>query len=63
MVGTMKNIDIDKITVIDSKVGEVDRNGAVPMKVASANEQLRELVGVDIPSLVAGLAAGTSTRS
>ena len=63
MVGTMKNIEIDKITVIDSKLGQVDASGSMPMKVASANEQLRELVGLDVSSVVQGLAAATTSRS
>lgn len=60
MLGTMKDLQIDKITVIDSNLSKVDQDGSLPMKVASANEQLRELVGMDMSSVVKGLALSQS---
>lgn len=62
MVGTVKGLKIDKITVIDRHIGDIDRNGSMPMKVASASEQLKETLGIDVPSLARGLAATVSSK-
>lgn len=63
MVGTIRNVEIDKITLIDRGVADIDQNGSLPMKVASASEQLRETLGVDVPALARGLAAAATSRT
>lgn len=57
MMSTIKDVDIDKVTVIDSDVSDVDRNGAAPMKAASGAEQIRETMDLDVPRMLQGLAA------
>jgi len=57
MMSTIQEIDIEKVTVIDSEVSEVDRKGSVPMKAASGSEQIKETLGLDIPRMLQGLSA------
>lgn len=57
MLSTIDNIEIEKITAIDSEVEEVDRSGTTPLKTASGVEQINEMLGVDIADVVKGLSA------
>ncbi|MBA2662399.1 MAG: flotillin family protein [Bradymonadaceae bacterium] len=57
MLSTIGDIEIAKITVIDSKLNDIDRNGSVPMKAASGSEQLKQTLGMDLPRMLQGLAA------
>ena len=57
MMSTVKDIDIGKVTVIDSDVDRIDRQGALPLKAASGSEQIKETLGMDIPKMLQGLAA------
>jgi flotillin len=57
MLSTIEDIEIDKITVIDSKVANVDQHGSLPMKAASSSEQIKETLGLDLPRLLQGVAA------
>ncbi|TXD38457.1 flotillin family protein [Lujinxingia vulgaris] len=57
MLSTVQEIKIDKITVIDSQMQEVDRHGTAPMKAASGSEQIKQTLGMDLPRMLQGLAA------
>ncbi|MFU8806814.1 MAG: flotillin family protein [Bradymonadaceae bacterium] len=57
MLSTIQEIDIAKITVIDSSLQDVDRHGSAPMKAASGAEQLKQTLGMDLPRMLQGLAA------
>lgn len=57
MLSTIEDIKIDKITVIDSGVKNVDEHGSLPMKAASGSEQIKETLGLDLPRLLQGVAA------
>jgi len=57
MMSTIQEIDIEKVTVIDSEMQEVDQQGSVPMKAASGSEQIKETLGLDIPRMLQGLSA------
>ena len=57
MMSTVQEIDIGKITVIDSNIDKVDRQGALPLKAASGSEQIKQTLGMDIPKMLQGLAA------
>ena len=57
MLSTIQDIKIDKITVIDSGVKDVDRDGSLPMKAASGSEQVKQTLGIDLPQLLQGVAA------
>ena len=57
MMSTVEDIDIGKVTVIDSDVQDVDRAGSAPMKAASGSEQIKETLGMDIPKMIQGLSA------
>ncbi len=57
MMSTIQDIDIGKVTVIDSDVDRIDRQGALPLKAASGSEQIKETLGMDIPKMLQGLAA------
>jgi flotillin len=57
MMSTIQEIDIDKITIIDSKLESVDRQGSLPMKAASGAEQVKQTLGLDLPRMLQGLAA------
>ncbi|MFW5968474.1 MAG: flotillin family protein [Persicimonas sp.] len=57
MMSTIQEIDVDKITVIDSRIDEIDRDGSLPMKAASGAEQVKETLGLDLPRMLQGLAA------
>ena len=57
MMSTVQEIEIGKITVIDSNLDKVDRQGALPLKAASGSEQIKETLGMDIPKMLQGLAA------
>ena len=57
MMSTIKDIKIDKITVIDSHISQIDRDGAPAMKAASASEQIKQTMGLDLPKLLQGVSA------
>ncbi len=57
MMSTIQEIEIDKVTVIDSEIDEVDKQGTAPMKAASGAEQIKETLGLDLPKMVQGLSA------
>ena len=57
MLSTIQDIEIDKITVIDSRINEIDEEGSLPMKAASGAEQVKETLGLDLPRMLQGLAA------
>lgn len=57
MMSTIEDIEIDKVTVIDSRVNEIDRDGSLPMKAASGSEQVKQTLGLDLPRMLQGLAA------
>jgi flotillin len=63
MMATIKDIDIDKITVIDSNLDRIDRQGSLPMKAASGSEQIKETLGLDLPRVLQGLAAMSTKES
>jgi len=57
MVGTISDLNIDKMTLIDSRLSAIDANGSLPMKVASSAEQIKQTLGIDLAKLAAGLSA------
>ncbi len=57
MMSTVQDIDIGKITVIDSDIDRIDRQGALPLKAASGSEQIKQTLGMDLPKMLQGLAA------
>lgn len=57
MLSTISDIEISKITVIDSGVSEADSSRGLPMKAASGSEQIKETLGLDLPRVLQGLAA------
>ncbi|AWV88379.1 flotillin family protein [Bradymonas sediminis] len=57
MMSTIKAIEIDKITVIDSRLNKIDREGSLPMKAASSSEQIKQTLGLDVPRMLQGLSA------
>ncbi|MFB6372500.1 MAG: flotillin family protein [Bradymonadaceae bacterium] len=57
MMSTIQDIDIEKVTVIDSDIDQVDKHGALPMQAASGSEQIKETMGLDIPKMLQGLSA------
>ncbi|MEZ4459939.1 MAG: SPFH domain-containing protein [bacterium] len=57
MLSTIKDIQIDKITVIDSTVQNADPSRGLPMKAASGSEQIKQTLGLDLPRVLQGLAA------
>ncbi len=57
MLSTIGEIDIAKITVIDSSLNDIDRNGSIPMKAASGAEQIKQTLGMDLPRMLQGLAS------
>lgn len=57
MMSTVQDIEINKITIIDSNLQDVDRMGTAPLKAASGSEQIKETLGLDLPRLLQGLAA------
>ncbi len=57
MLATIGDIKVDKITVIDSGVKGIDRDGSAPMKAASGSEQIKQTLGLDLPQLLQGIAA------
>lgn len=57
MLATVQDIKIDKITVIDSRLEGVDRNATPAMKAASASEQIKQTMDLDLPKLLQGVAA------
>lgn len=63
MMSTVQEIEIDKITVIDSNLQEVDRHGTPALKAASGSEQIKETLGLDLPRMLQGLAALQSSDS
>lgn len=63
MMATIQEIDIDKITVIDSNLDKLDRQGSLPMKAASGSEQVKQTLGLDLPRVLQGLAAMNTKES
>ncbi|QDG54798.1 flotillin family protein [Persicimonas caeni] len=63
MMSTIQDIDIDKITVIDSNLDKLDRQGSLPMKAASGSEQVKQTLGLDLPRVLQGLAAMNTKES
>ena len=57
MLSTIQDIKIDKITVIDSRLEGVDRNASPAIKAASASEQIKQTMELDLPRLLQGVAA------
>ena len=57
MLATIQEIKIDKITVIDSRLEGLDRNASPAIKAASASEQVRQTMDLDLPKLLQGVAA------
>lgn len=57
MLSTIQDIKIDKITVIDSRLEGLDRNAAPAIKAASASEQIKQTMDLDLPRLLQGVAA------
>jgi flotillin len=57
MMSTIQDVKIDKITVIDSNLDKIDRHAALPLKTASASEQIKQTMGLDLPRLLQGVAA------
>lgn len=57
MMETIQDIEIEKVTVIDSEMREIDEAGSVPMKAASGAEQIKETLGLDLPRMLQGLSA------
>lgn len=57
MLATVGKIEIDKVTVIDSAIRDVDRDGSAPMRAASGAEQLKQTLGLDLPQMLQGVAA------
>ena len=57
MMSTVQDIEISKITIIDSNLEQVDRQGTAPLKAASGSEQIKETLGLDLPKLLQGIAA------
>jgi flotillin len=57
MLSTVEDIQIDKITVIDSQLDQVDRHGSAPLKAASGSEQIKQTLGIDLPRLLQGVSA------
>ena len=57
MMSTIQDVKIDKITVIDSNLDNIDRNASLPLKTASASEQIKQTMGLDLPRLLQGVAA------
>ena len=62
MLATVGEVKIDKITVIDSGVKHIDRDGSAPMKAASGAEQIKQTLGLDLPQLLQGVAAMTKNE-
>jgi flotillin len=56
MMSTIQQIKIDKITVIDQEIKDIDSHGSLPMRAASTSEQVKQTLGVDLPALLAGMA-------
>lgn len=63
MMSTIKEIEIDKITVIDSRLNKIDREGSAPLKAASGSEQIKQTLGLDVPRMLQGLSAMNSNDS
>ena len=57
MMSTIQDIEIEKVTVIDSQIQDVDQKGTAPMKAASGSEQIKETLGLDLPRMLQGLSA------
>lgn len=48
MLSTVGDAGVDRLTVIDRTLGDIDRDGALPAKALSAVTQIRETTGVDL---------------
>lgn len=59
MMSTIQDISIDKITVIDQDIKQIDAHGSLPMRAASSSEQVKQTLGIDLPAMLAGM-AGTN---
>jgi len=57
MLSTIQDINIDKITVIDSKVKDIDQNASAPMRAARASAQIKQTMRLDLPNLLPAVAA------
>ena len=57
MLSTIQDIKINKITVIDSRLEGLDRNASPALKAASASEQIKQPMDLDLPRLLQGVAA------
>ena len=57
MLSTIQEIKIDKITVIDSRLEGIDRNATPALRAASASEQIKQTMGLDLPNLLQGVAS------
>lgn len=57
MMSTIQDIEIEKITVIDSRLNDIDRTGALPLRAASGAEQVKQTLGLDVPRMLQGLSA------
>lgn len=62
MLSTIQNIQIDKITVIDSGIANIDKNASPAIRAASGSEQIKQTLGLDLPELLQGVAAMTSKK-
>lgn len=62
MLSTIEDIQIDKITIIDSKISQLDEHASAPIKAASASEQLKQTMDVDIPGMIRGLSGLQSKK-
>ena len=62
MMSTIEDVEIEKVTVIDGQMQDVDRQGSAPMKAASGAEQIKETLGLDLPNMLKGL-SGSETSS
>lgn len=60
MLATLGDIEIAKVTVIDSAIRDVDRDGSAPMRAASGAEQIKQTLGLDLPQMLQGVAAMTT---
>ena len=61
MLSTIQDIKINKITVIDSRLEGIDRNASPALKAASASEQIKQTMDLDLPRLLQGVAALTES--
>ncbi len=63
MLSTIQDIKIDKITVIDSGIANIDKNASPAIRAASGSEQIKQTLGLDLPQLLQGVAALSGSES